>query len=155
MCASVVSHRAGVGRGRGWRGLVTLLRSPALCVEQGCVHWCLPGSPSQQCGVSQPIPPGSGMSLHSAPGERLVKGAAGRLKDRLPQGSAWRGAKCWHSVAGGQAGRCARCAGMAAVLTHPQGWSHPAHSCSPWPRLLNLLPCLHPAKHTLSWFLEP
>lgn len=56
-----------------------------LCVEQGCVHWRLPGSPLQQRGVSQPIPPGFGMSLHSAPGEQLVKGAAGSPKDRLPK----------------------------------------------------------------------
>lgn len=125
-----------------------------LCVEQGCVHWCLPGSPLQQCGVSQPIPPGFGMSLHSAPGEQLVKGAAGRPKDRLPKaqhggvpsiGTVW---------PGGRQALCLVCWDGSGAHPSP-GMVPPRTLLQPWPCLMNLLPWLHPAKHTLSWFLEP
>lgn len=134
----------------GWRGLVTLLRSPVLCVEQGCVHWCLPGSPLQQRGVSQPSP--LALGCHSTAGEQWVKGAAGRT-DCLR--FSMEGCQALAQCGWGQAGCCVWCAGRAAVLTHPRGWSHLTHSCSPWPCLINLLPWLHPAKHSLSWFLEP
>lgn len=98
----------------GCRGLVTLLRSPVLCVEQGCVHWCLCSS------VGCPSPSHLALGHHSTPGERQVEGAAGRPKDRLPKaqhrgvpgvGTVWpRGRGVVLGVPGGQ--QCSPSPGM-------------------------------------------